>query len=418
MATSFNDNVRRVPNYQSHTNVRRNILTADDENLKYIPYMGDQPKDSKHDQLMQELRDQYVTGRNEDIQDFERATKLRAWLASWLESLDIGLDQQKLKHYVLSLPGIDEKLRIKDSELDMIRKYSSYSLDTQTKAMARIFYQAFHDVFEIRLEKVVLPKDQLKELMDKASTKRIGPSPQKLSSDGFNRLGTYVELTCFICGVVDCPTHGEFEDKNLSDQGSDDNQEEESSRISISQRLKAPEKKHEQFNQRQHSDLALPYSDTLARYLSQKHTRPEEQPLKDSGPCSEECYMVNQYSERVYQLDRAAIAVIPDMLITLTDPKYQSCHIAFSLGVPCWQIHAEVIKYLKSAPSDSHATSVPTGRTRRPDWYDNKKRTLTGNWKDMTDVHLHQKRFNSIAVRFFLFLFLFYVSYCDLLIRL
>jgi hypothetical protein len=399
VATTFNDGIRRVPNYQSHTNVRRNILTADDENLKYIPYMGEQPKDDKHDQLMQELNDQYVTARTEDIQDFEKATKLRIWLTSWLETLNIGLDQQTLKHYVLTLEGIETKLRVKATELRTLRTYASYPLDQDTIAISEMFYAAFEEVFDIGLEKVVLPKDQLKEMMEIAAKKTLRSSPTKLNNDVQNRLGTYVELTCLICGVVDCPTHGEFEDQELGDQ---DSEEEQSPRFSSSQRL--AETHHEQFYQRQHSDLALPYEDTLARYISQKQTRPKEPPLKDIGPCSDMCYITNEYAGRDFELDPSVLAAIPEMLITFTDPKYRSCHIAFSFAVPCWQVHAEVVKYLEANPDPvtGEPTDTDASRIKRPEWYDNKKKSLKGDWKDLTTAHLHQTRHNSNSVSLYL----------------
>jgi hypothetical protein len=359
--------------------------------------MGEQPKDDKHDQLMEELNDQYVTARTEDIQDFERATKLRVWLTSWLEVLDIGLDQQTLKHYVLTLPRIDARLRIKKKELDLLRTHASYSLDSDTIAISGMFYRAFEEVFEMRLEKVVVPKDQLKEMMEAATMKAIRPSPRK-TIDAPNRLGTYVELTCMICAVVDCATHGEFEDEEFAEQ---DSEGEESPRFQSSQRIKTTEKNHEEFYQRQHSDLALPYPDTLTRYLSYKRTRPEEEPLQDSGPCSEECYISNQSSDRAYQLDQGTMTQIRDMLTTLTDPRYQSCHIAFGLSLPCWQVHAEVSKCLKSRSHDdsSHPTPIDHGM-KRPEWYDNKKKTLKNDWKDSTSAHLHQTRFTSNPVSY------------------
>ncbi len=81
------------------------------------------------------------------------------------------------------------------------------ALTESTIAVATLFCEAFKTVFGLGIEKVVWPKDLLKEELENAK-KEIRSSPELPSNYIPSRVGTYVELTCLICGLVDCPTHG------------------------------------------------------------------------------------------------------------------------------------------------------------------------------------------------------------------
>lgn len=378
--TGFDDRLPRVPGYQSYINVRRNILSADDENLKYIPYLGDRKEkeqDKHHEKLKKELENAGANSKERDDKLYERAHKLRMWLISWLKVLNLNhLDLQSLKHYALTLP--DTRRRVKKATgLESLR--GRYSLDKYAKEIANRFSKAFREVFGIGIGKVVLPKEQLKEMIDAA--KRTRPSTSIP-----HRLSTYTDLTCMICGVVDCSTHGRFTDDESSDQDSNDK----------SSSYTAP---------RQHADIALSYPETLARYRTQRRTR-HEVPLKNVGPCSEGCYMAifdEELQDRTEcELEQETIDKIHDMMIAMDDPTYQSCHIAFCISIPCWQVHIEVAHYIANSnyleardrelETQTHATAV------RPVWYDNKRKTISRDMKDATSAHIHETRLTSESV--------------------
>ncbi len=388
--------MQRVPNYQSYTNIQRNILTADNENLKYIP-LGADYKD--HDENFQkDLDEQYIAKRSEDIKDFERAFRLRQWLDSWLETLNIGLDQPTLRRYVLTLNDIETILRRRPKELDMLRD-TGPPLNESTVAVARLFCEVFKTVFGLGIEKVVWPKDLLKEELENAK-KEILSSPELPSNYLPSRVGTYVELTCLICGIVDCPTHGTHPTFPLSSLtpltnsiiGEFDSASDPDDDIPVRQR----NKEHESLKQHQHRDTALPYRDTLRRYLSQKTTR-TERPILEKAPCSDECHMSYKWTEAESEpLGQAILDSIREMMIIHTDKKYQSCQIAFGLALPCWKVYAE-IDHIHMDDSELLSPPPMNARARRPEWYDNKKKTLKGDWSDLTNAHLHQMRKKTLA---------------------
>ncbi len=84
------------------------------------------------------------------------------------------------------------------------------------------------------------------------------------------------------------------------------------------------------------------------------------------------------------------------MMTVLDDPTRGPCHIAFSLGMPCWQVHQKV-KHLKEAAAlerieeSEQEETVPKG-AKRPDWYDNRRKILKGDLGDQTHARNHGKR--------------------------
>ena len=212
LATRFKDDITPVPSYKSYTNIQRNILTADIETLKYLP-IGEDYRDFD-DKFHKEIKAQFIAKRSEDILDFERAYRLQEWLDRWLESLAMGLDQQLLRRHVLTLPNITTTLRIKPRELELVRDTSN-ALKPEERVLAIAFYKAFREVFDIGLEKVVWPKEKLKEMID-ASKATVHSTPER--SPLLRKVGsTFVELSCLICGIIDCPTHGDFGDEGDSE---------------------------------------------------------------------------------------------------------------------------------------------------------------------------------------------------------
>ena len=109
----INPDVPRVPKYSSHTNVRRNVLTADDEKLKYLPYLGeiDSKKEANFKRLIKDLEEAYSAKRGESSRESDRASRIRSYLDTWLEDLDIGCNEQTLVQYILSQESNAEELR-------------------------------------------------------------------------------------------------------------------------------------------------------------------------------------------------------------------------------------------------------------------------------------------------------------------
>jgi hypothetical protein len=373
-----------VPKYYSHTNVRRNILTADDEKLKFIPFLGDAlgqgaAKKDNFRRLLKELEEAYSAKRSESSRETERASDIRAHLDIWLKELKVNCNQQDLTQYILSNDDSGEELLLKTLDRKAILKSFGQSLPHNVHKSAGVFCQAFQNVFGIPLHDVILPSERVKELVESAR-KTVTRTPEKPTYSPAERLETYINLTCMLCGAVDCPTHGDYQQFPIN--RSDDEDDEESD-----------EREPEYSYQRQ--ALVLDYEAMIRKYNLRRNISPEpdhEERTKNIVPCSDECWMVVDYSEREYEWFPNEINTLPQMLISLTDRDRRSCNIAFSMDRPCWQVHGEIAAYEEEHPDTPKEIEESTARAKAPNWYDNRRKVLKGDWQEMTSAHLHQER--------------------------
>ncbi|KAE9366847.1 hypothetical protein N431DRAFT_351183 [Stipitochalara longipes BDJ] len=385
----INTDLPRVPKYYSHTNVKRNILTADDEKLKFIPFLGDYlgqgtaKKQEGHKRLLKELEEAYSATRISSSRETERASSLGSHLDTWLKELKVACNKQDLTQYILEDDDSCAELRLKPRDRKALLSSFGESLPPNVHEAAELFSEAFHNVFSIPLHYVILSGERLRE-MTEAAGKPVSKTPEKPSNTPADRLGTYTTLTCMICGAVDCPTHGDYQQEEIKrseDEDSDDSG--------------ATEKKDVEcvyFRQ----PLALEYDAMIRRYEIRRSTKTAEVDpgvtIKHKTPCSDACYTLIDYSDREYEWHQDEIDILPQMLLSLTNKDRRSCSIAFALDRPCWQVHSEIAAYESEHPYVPRAIPESTIRAKAPNWYDNKKRVLKGDWQDLTTAHLHQER--------------------------
>ena len=144
--------------------------------------------------------------------------------------------------------------------------------------------------------------------------------------------------------------------------------------------------------------LNLSYEDTLRRYESRVKVDIEPLPQSRKESCSDECYMATDFSDLEYEFDEEHLAVLPQLISTYRHPNYRSCYIAYALNIPCWTVWAEIQRYESEHPKKQLEEPL-CGRAKKPDWYDNKKKALkSGDLKEYTDVHDHEKRKQAVAV--------------------
>ena len=153
IATTITSDTPRVPKYSSHTNVQRNILSADDEQLKFIPYLGDVPygssKMGKFKRLVTELEEAYTAKRSESSREYERASQIRSYLDSWLERLKIRCDQEVLIQYILVQDQEMNELNLEPRERNSLLKSFPCPLSPEAEEIADMFCQAFNEVFKL-----------------------------------------------------------------------------------------------------------------------------------------------------------------------------------------------------------------------------------------------------------------------------
>lgn len=380
--------IPRVPKYYSHTNVKRNILTADDEKLKFIPFLGDYlgqgaaKKQEGHKRLLKELEEAYSATRISSSRETERASSLRSHLDTWLKELKVDCNQQNLTQYILNDDDSCAELRLKPWDRKALLTSFGEPLHPNVHKSAAMFCEAFESVFGIPLHDVILPSDRVKE-MTEAAGKSVSKTPEKPANAPADRLETYTTLTCMICGAVDCPTHGDYQQEEINRSGDEDSEDSESEKRDV-----------ECVYYRQ--PLILEYGAMVRRYeirrANQSAEFEYEGRTKHKTPCSDECYTLIDYSDREYEWHQNEIDALPQMLLSLTNKERRSCTIAFAMERPCWQVHSEIAAYEADHPY--HPKDIPesAARAKPPIWYDNKRKILKGDWQDSTTAHLHQER--------------------------
>ncbi|KAK0122036.1 hypothetical protein ONS95_010301 [Cadophora gregata] len=362
----------RVPKYSSHMNVRRNILKADDEKLKFIPFLGDSGtrNEANFSRLVKELEQVYSPRSSVTSRETEEISRIRQYLPMWLEELQLGFDLQALKHYLLLQNEESGELGIDRRQRRLLLESFGGPLDYRIGEAASNFCDAFETVFDIETQDVVLPASLLKEMIESATKK---PNPTS------NRIGTYADLTCLICAAIDCPTHGDFLHEPINFSDVDD---------------EAPQGPPEmKYNPK---PLNLNYEDTLRRFKHQIQDDIEPLPQNKKKSCSNDCYMATDFSDLDYEFDEEHLAILSQMIATYRHPNYRSCYIAYALNIPCWTVWAEIQQY----ESEHHAEEIeepPHGRPKKLEWYDNKRKALRGDLNDYTDAHKHAERKQVVA---------------------
>jgi hypothetical protein len=377
----------RVPRYSHNTTVRRNILTMDDEKLRYIPYMGDAESSKKKTaRLLQELAAAYNPKATSSCRETEWSYQVRDYLDEYLEESGLGLTQDMLIEYLLGQFDDASGRNIKDIHA-ILDQYET-PLKPKERQLAKAFTQAFYKILHNALRDTLLPEDRLKEMAEqvkKPNEEKLTRTPPKGQTSQSNvdkddstvepswdRLGTYTTLTCLICGAMSCQTHGD----SVRDES-------------------APG-----YHQYIHQPLVTTYQDILRKQDARAATNPAplDFGVEDEVPCGPECHLVMGMDQAALDDDISPedVAKIESMVINLREKKRRSCTISFFVDLPCWQVHHEIQQL------EPRTVEIPVvGRTKQPDWYNNQKKTLKWDWQDLTTANLHQERCQANPVSFF-----------------
>lgn len=340
--------------------------------------MGDvDTKESNKRRLEHQLAEAYTAQNSEPIRVSEEISDLRGRLDWWLEDLDIGCTKQTLEHYVLSQEDdIDEAGLGKKARKVLSESYGPQLTD-QKLLMAKRFSRAFENVFDYSLAKVLLPADRLKEMMEaakKSPRKSLDSNPTKSLSA---HLETYAALTCLICGAIECQTHGHYEcPPSPTGNDSDDGAE------------------HPPDYQYEKKQISMHPDDIIRRYEQRFASRPKNVDVGDMDmggeSCGKQCYQsVDARSH--YEFSQKQRDDLRNFLFAWDEPESRSCDLSIAMGLPCWQIYEEIEKIEPDRESKSPEQSL-SAKVKRPDWYDNKRKTLKQGFEEMTEAHKHEMR--------------------------
>jgi hypothetical protein len=359
------------------TIVRRNLLTADGEKLRFIPFLenDEDPVGKNGKRLQKELQSVYKTTGTESSRERERRNLLFSKLDWWLEELPAPCTRRILEQYLIT-----EDMVFGKAFRDGLLKSFGGPLSPPVHRMASRFSEAFENVFEIPLQEVLLSSERLMELSELVRK----PSRKSLDSNDtispLANLETYITLTCLICSAIDCQTHGEYTWERPQEFGEDRRkvQAENMNYLTVPQRLTM-----------QPAELLRTYNERLTQ-------EDEESNYDDSLPkkCSHECrHMSRPQVSDTGDISQRDLDDIHLLLITIRNKQRRSCVISSALDLPCWKVHAEIEKYEKEGGPDLQYDQSPvsSARAKRPDWYDNKKKTLKGDWQKATNAHAHEE---------------------------
>ena len=346
---------------------------------------GDEPAKDKQkvwSRLVKELEDAYTANCSISSRESERACRVRTYLNDWLEILNIGCDQDALIHHIVDADDLDLKPR----ERKLLLESFNTPQEPGISEMAGRFSQAFENVFGLSLKDVILPDDRLKDMLELAK-QSIDRRTGQRSEAPADRYGTYSNLTCLICGAVCCQTHGDY--NSLRADQSEDSETSDT------------EEKADEYVYT-HQRIAMEYDGILRKHEERQLVKPEA-PSGHVTRCSDQCYIFSNQArmKEDYGLDQWEMDAIRRMLVSLPNAERRACSIAFILHRPCRDIYAIIQVQVQNGVSKS-PPGPPEGRTRRPDWYDNRRKALLTDWTDKTEAHLHQERTqaNPVSISF------------------
>lgn len=349
----------RIPTYSAYTHTTRNILTADEDRLRFLPYMGDADKIYKR--LESELGDAYKGNMTmESSRQKEQRYTIRSFLGRWLDELGPGFDLATLELFFLKF-HLDEtdtpKIEIPDAFASILLNAST--VDPKTWLLCRSFSLAFLKVFDDSLKHVVLTKERQAELVEHAKSIAdldLDIDDAQEPSKHYERLGTYTYLNCLICGVDGCITHGDY----IKDQ------------------------RHQQ-------GLTLDFDNTMRkqemRIGNQREPDPGKSLYSPQKPCSLDCWHTGKSEPNGLEIPEEQQQTIEHMLFATWEDPDRSCHIAQRTSLPCWCVH-DIINHM---PYREGKPQMVDQRERRPKYYNNEKKTLKDNWRDEIDAHDNTK---------------------------
>ena len=389
--TSISTDVSRVPTYRDITNVKRTFLTCDKKNPDFFPLIGD--TDPKKDEKMHEFRREWertyhgrvILRTAASLLEAEKSMWLRPYFIHWMIGLNVGLDEMRFIHHTLKKQEV-KPLRLKPFE-SVYKDQIVLDLSAQKKMFehAETIAKAFDKATELDLLDVLLPQALVNEMV-KSINDIKDKADEALSPN--RGLETYARLTCMICQVLNCPTHGEYNCYRItcgeSEVGSTDDH-------SVSDEIILDEEEY------LHDGIVLTYNDLLRRHETRTSSKKTNASLSNgqslSTPCSADCYSVSDLIEQQPDWSEEDIGFLESLLITNdANDKRLSCDLAVALDRPCWQVNGQMksAQSLKQPPDSSSA--APQSRGKALDWYQPAKKTINKKEFEHTTSVFHENR--------------------------
>jgi len=360
---------------------------CDKKNPEFFPLIGD--TDPRKDQKMHEFRKEWertyhgrvILRTAASVLEAEKARWLRPYFAHWLETLRIGFDEMRLIHHILKTQEV-KPLKVKHFE-NAYKDRLSLDIPTQKKMskQAEIITKAFDKAMELDMLDVFLPQARVNEIVKDINDINDKAENSFLPDRG---LETYARLTCMICEVINCPTHGEYYGYIItcgeSEVGSTDNNSAFDEAIV----------EEEEFL---HDGIALTYEDLLRRHETRVSSKKLSSNLANgqprSTPCSTNCYSMSSLVEQV-EWPAEDIAFLESLLVTNSvHNNHLSCDLAVALDQPCWQVHQKMMTLKRP---ELKPVSPLKSRGKPLDWYQPAKKSINKKEFEHTTSVGHENR--------------------------
>ncbi|CAG8975596.1 hypothetical protein HYALB_00006803 [Hymenoscyphus albidus] len=378
-----------IPKYTSLTFIHRNILCPDDGKPKVR--LQEDELGSNGDISDDDLDKSHKAHPYKPYWQAEYKKRLYGNIQFWLEEGKIKCTQEHLEKYLIAQDtGFQNKFVERNGTL-----YDA-KLCIDAYQVARRFTNAFDKVFEakqllyakkgkkgkngmnlneplkLNLQDVLLSKGRQDELLELENSSKPGRTSldnhQQAPQTPMSAVETYTTLTCLICGVIECQTHGEFTEDEAG-------------------YLTKPER------------ITIQPDDLLRKHIERQEKLGSDRNDANQSPCSSDCYLVVGAGTTPFRaLTEAEINDISLLLISVGRLTDRCCYIAFGLGLPCSRVFQEIDrqerekKIIPPQPKLSEAGI----RAAKIAWYDNKRKVLDPDWKEMTCTHIQEKRTQAV----------------------
>ncbi len=404
--TSYNSEAITIPSYTSYITLSRNVLAANDKDMKYFPYFGEDVNVEKG-ALFKELEQTF----NNRVKDLplcrlraEQADKFRPYAKAALEELGCGMND--ILRYLLEderpSPMVKMSMEARDAWLDRaphleedfnreeigLRKVLADlpPRDEQAVAVAGLACRAFLNVTEFSLWHIAKSDEGIftAGLPGKLSQATMGSTTEAHAGAtvAAQSLETYSDLGCLICHVHDCPGHGEYEepseDSDLEEQlgGNRRIRVTTSAPTDVSKPQEIKEYKMSLDGLSVFEYLGKNSDGTITGTIPKNQTTREKPSYADNQECSIDCFWKKENRvEAVPHWSEDRLDLFHALLPAWIDSRRGPCMIAWAVEKPCSEVFTMIHSSTRAKLRGSKLAidrSLRYGPKRKPQyWLDN-----------------------------------------------
>lgn len=381
--TCIKSDKERVPKYRFHPiEISRNILSPN-TTLKFIPHLRDmkENEEERYRRWINELEAMDVqsgfnatsSNRAEKAMKMlkdETRVEISLYIDRWISKL--GLDNCNKSILARYMAEQSDNKMTPQQKNNIINRYSDDVLPPQAVKSARMFSEAFNNIWEhtdLTLEDVLVHDEAVEAVVEYKKVKDSKSATEKQGAEQLvksvnNNLESYTILGCLFCYTHSCE-HG-YHDK--------DNR-----RAAIGAELIG--------------GFGGLMRQNLANYLA------NPQPAGETVPCRNNCYL--QYREGNPHFDvtpwsEDELLLLRGLYIALAATNlHLPCLVSSLVSRFCWEVYREIRRLGMDdrKPIYRLANTEPTPpKLKALPWYDRRRKELKQDWQEHLYVHEFTRR--------------------------